>query len=102
MTNELVIDVFRQDGTAVLSLQGELDLRYRELVADTAIGLLGEGVTVIADLGGVTFVDSAGLSALVRARKEADRVGGCFRVRSPMASVANTLRVTGLADWLIT
>jgi anti-anti-sigma factor len=100
MSHDFVMDVSRYDGTAILSLRGELDLLCRDELADTAIGLLGEGVLVIADLGGVTFVDSAGLSALVRARKEADRVGGCFQVRSPIESVAHTLRVTGLADWL--
>jgi hypothetical protein len=50
MTHEFIIDVARQDGMAILSLRGELDLRYRELLADTAIGLLSEGVSVIADL----------------------------------------------------
>jgi anti-sigma B factor antagonist len=61
--------------------------------------LAGNGtVHIIADLRGVGFLDSAGLGALVAARKELrGRAGSLMLVAGP-GRVAQVLRITGLSD----
>lgn len=83
-----------------LSLVGELDPatapalkeRLAELAADTAVS------SVVIDLSGITFLDSAGLRVLVAGR-EALRVGsGELVLRDPNSNVRRVLEVTGLSE----
>jgi anti-sigma B factor antagonist len=94
------LETARHDDAIVLWLRGDVDLRARDRVASTAIDLLADEKVVIADLSGVTFLDSSGLSALIQARKAAIRLGRQFAVRSASPPAARVLRVTGLATWL--
>ena len=57
---------------------------------------LTEGDDVIVDLGGLTFIDSTGMGALVWARNRTQRHGRDIRLRNPQRAVAKTLSVTGL------
>ena len=54
-------------------------------------------VTVVVDLVGVTFIDSAGLAALVRARRDARSAGGDLVLIRPADQAA--LRVFGLTQF---
>jgi anti-anti-sigma factor len=92
--------VFREGNAVVMSVVGEIDIGCRDRLTETAVGLVAHHTTVIADLGEVTFLDSSGLGALVRARQEAIRLGHDFRIRSAVAMVAEVLEVTGLGPWL--
>ncbi len=88
---ELVVD-----GPFVL-LRGEVDLARRDdvrraLQQATAAGA-GAGVTV--DLAGVTFLDSAGLSILLRARTDAVRAGSGLHVVAMSKPVHRLLEMTG-------
>jgi anti-anti-sigma factor len=94
------MDLSHEDGAVIMSLRGEVDLAGRGMLADTAYRLVAENALVIADLAAVTFLDSSGLSALVRAKREASRLGRDFRVRSATGPVADVLDVTGLGPWL--
>jgi anti-sigma B factor antagonist len=62
-------DERREDGIAVLALEGELDLavapRMRARIEHAA-----DGRAVVIDMRGVTFLDSAALKELLRARTE--------------------------------
>jgi anti-anti-sigma factor len=97
---EFELETARDDDKIVLWLRGDIDLRVRDRVASTAIDLLADEKIVIADLSGVTFLDSSGLSALIQARKAAIRLGRRFAVRSASPPAAHVLSVTGLAQWL--
>jgi anti-sigma B factor antagonist len=94
------LETARDDAAIVLWLRGDVDLRARDCVASTAIDLLADEKVVIADLSGVTFLDSSGLSALIKARKAAIRLGRQFSVRSASPPAARVLAVSGLAQWL--
>lgn len=66
------------DGTDVLSLVGELDLAAApRFVTQAADALRGGARRLLIELDGVTFVDSAGLAALLNVlrRATAARVG---------------------------
>lgn len=69
------------DGVATVLITGELDLGTREVVTEA----IDEGITtapngVIIDLSETEFMDSSGISVLLKGRREADRAG------SPTAS----------------
>jgi anti-sigma B factor antagonist len=84
------------DGQVVLWADGELDLRHRDLVMNSVLEQLDAGHAVILDLSRLTFVDSTGLSAMIRCRKAAQRAGLRFAVRGAVGQVAHALEMTGL------
>jgi len=67
MENSLQISSRREgNDSAVLSLQGEVDVSNCELVKQAAAALLAENVTrLVVDLSGTEYLDSAGLGILV-------------------------------------
>ena len=84
--------------SAAVVLAGRLDAVEAPAVRAelTRIQLAGVG-TIVVDLAAVTFIDSAGLAALVRGRREAQRVGGDVILISP--SDRNALRVFQLTQF---
>jgi anti-anti-sigma factor len=54
--------------------------------------------SLTVDLGGVAFIDAAGLTALVRTRVGADHVD--IRLTNARPAVARVLAITGLLDFL--
>jgi anti-sigma B factor antagonist len=84
-------------GTAVLRPTGRLNLLtapelQRRLLAEV---LAGRRLLVV-DLGAATFLDSAGLSALVKGLTAARRAGGDLRLARPTEQVATVLQLTAL------
>jgi anti-sigma B factor antagonist len=66
---------------AVVRLPGEIDMSNDGLVEDDLTKTLGEGLTVlIADGSRTTFCASAGMSALIRAHRLAERAGTQLRI----------------------
>jgi anti-sigma B factor antagonist len=88
-----------QDG--VLLVTGELSLAEAPILErhlSTALGTANS--TIVVDLGGVEFIDSTGLSVLVRAQQQASERGVEFGVRNPRAQAHRLLSLTGLEDRL--
>ena len=71
---ELKIEEERSGGTATLRLLGELDLATSEL-AEAAIARTRGSERLIIDLRGLSFVDSTGIQALLRAHMTAGEEG---------------------------
>jgi anti-anti-sigma regulatory factor len=46
-------------------------------------------------------VDSAGVSVLIKAKKEADEDGSQFLLRRPTAQVHRVFALVGMVDWLV-
>jgi anti-sigma B factor antagonist len=87
------------DDCAVLRIEGDVDAyaapQLRELVADLA----ARGTRhVIADLRGASFVDSAGLGALVGSRKVLRLGGGSLALVATSRQFLQTFQLTGLSD----
>ena len=80
MENPLRIESCQADEhSAVLSLQGEVDVANGHEVREAALSLLGSGVkTLVVDLSKTQYLDSAGLGILVgllkRARESERRI----------------------------
>jgi anti-anti-sigma factor len=79
-----------------LKVQGELDLAVSDRLKDGIAEATGSGVLV--DLSECTFIDSAGVAAVLFARLEGERVA----IHSPSEPVRRVLSLTGVtADGLV-
>jgi anti-sigma B factor antagonist len=89
------------DRGVVLALFGELDVISAPELAMHLAGLAAEACPrVLIDLSQLTFVDSAGVSVLVKAKHEAEENGRRVTLRRPTEQVRQVFSIVGLADWL--
>lgn len=95
----LCAQVSRSGSSATVTLTGELDLatagELRRRVADLVVGQSPPDVLVL-DLAGLTFVDAAGISALLSAQRAVTAYGGQLVLRSPSRLVRRVVRVLDL------
>jgi anti-sigma B factor antagonist len=82
---------------AVATLPVEIDIANADQVRDNLLSVLDRGAaTLIVDMGGTTFCDSAGLNALVRAHKRATANGSKMRLVVSAPAVQRVLAITGV------
>jgi anti-anti-sigma factor len=89
-------------GTEVtITLEGEFDLGGTELFwAYASEALDSQPRSIVVDATGLTFVDSAGLVAIWRARDAAHAAGVAFRVGNARPPVRRVVDLLGLEDLL--
>jgi len=97
---QLEIDVATGAQSTVIRLAGELDGSVAERVRQYIEPYLTRGRSVIADLSGLSFADSTGLSVLVQCHNAARAVGSRFWVENARGEVAMVLELTCLTDLL--
>jgi len=88
-------------GGCTVTVSGDVDSLTAPGLRRCLLELLGRGGTarVEIDLRGVTFLDSAGLSALAGAHRAAQAAGRPLQFRCGTArAVVRPLRITGLWD----
>ena len=93
------VDFIDDDRGATIRAVGELDMATAGLLSaelDRAIERVAGDVTV--NLAAVTFVDSTGLSALLRAHAALAALGRCLVVDSPAPAATRIVELTGLQD----
>lgn len=86
----------RDDGVCVVSVEGDFDLAVVDAFLDRVLECLDRADIVELDLQGVSFIDSSGLGALVRARKEATDRGKSLSLVNVSAATHRLLEITGL------
>jgi anti-sigma B factor antagonist len=85
----------------VLVLSGELDVVTAPELAQALKEVLAEPhERVMLDLNGLSFVDSAGVSVLIRAKQAAGANGRTLVLRRPTEQLERVFALVGLADWL--
>jgi anti-sigma B factor antagonist len=85
------------DGT-VIAVSGELDVTSAPELDDVLCRTDGEAVNL--DLSGVSFIDPAGLRALLNAKRGIDARGGQLVIRKPSCQVRRLAQLSGTADEL--
>ncbi len=66
-----------EEGIAILAMEGEIDLHYAPVLRSLLQGKVKEHCpALVLDLAGVTFIDSAGLAAIVEYFRDASRYEG--------------------------
>ncbi|WP_305783075.1 STAS domain-containing protein [Symbioplanes lichenis] len=86
------------DGVRTVSLTGDIDLTGADEVRRLLVAELDEPGTdtVVADLGGVPFLDSAGLGALIGAFNHAQDHGLRFRIQGSQHAARRIMEVAGV------
>jgi anti-sigma B factor antagonist len=85
------------DRAAVISLPVEIDITNAGQVREDLLSVLNrEPVTLIVDMGGTTFCDSAGVNALVRAHRRATASEAEIRLVVTAPGVLRVLAITGV------
>lgn len=84
-------------GECRLALSGEIDLSVMpDLVAELEYLIEQVSARLLVDLSEVTFIDSSGLVALIRAKSSADQRGGELVLTGADEAVESLLRLTHL------
>ena len=84
---------------AVLRIEGEIDAYAAPQIVERVTDLARNGtVHVIADLRGASFLDSAGVGALVGSRTGLSVRGGSLTLVASAARILQTIRITGLSE----
>lgn len=95
------VEVSTRGAASVVSVAGELDLATSSALEQELERLAGEHVPlVIVDLSELDFMDSTGLSVLVRAHQRSAQAGQRFGLVNGSSQVQRLLDLTGVADRL--
>jgi anti-anti-sigma factor len=88
-------------GSSLVRLPSEVDLASAPVMRDDMLAALNrDGVHLVVDALDVTFMDSSGVNALVRARERASTLGGSLHVVTRSQAVRRVLQITGLEERL--
>lgn len=83
--------------TAVIGMSGQLSAMSAEQLREAVAGALEHRRSrIVLDLGGVDFIDSSGLGAVIGGLKSARQAGGDLRIVNAGAQVMMILRLTNL------
>jgi anti-sigma B factor antagonist len=93
----LRISARTENGFAIASLAGELDVACTPVLREQLLGLLRPRASrLVIDLSRVSFCDASGLAVLVGTGRRARLLGGTLRLAAPAPAVASALRLSGL------
>ena len=98
MQNEFRVDVSNTGEAVVLAVQGELDLASSAALEEELDRVRDSEGLVILDLRELDFMDSTGLSVLVKAHQRAEESGGRFGLVRGRPQVQRLLTLTGVAS----
>jgi anti-sigma B factor antagonist len=96
MGEALTIEVRHDQGCAIVTIAGEIDIStvtpLRERLFEVAAG----GAPVVVDLEQVSFIDSVGLATLFGAAERAAAHGGSLQVACARPKISELMRLIGL------
>jgi stage II sporulation protein AA (anti-sigma F factor antagonist) len=88
-------------GVVLVRMPTEVDLATAPALRDRLLAALDrDGVHLVVDAVDVSFMDSSGVNALVRARERAASLDGSMHVVTGSAGVRRVLEITGLDERL--
>jgi anti-sigma B factor antagonist len=96
MGDALTITVRSEHGAVIAAVTGEIDISTVAQLRERLFELADNGGTLIVDLNRVTFIDSAGLGALVGAARRAAAHGGSLHAICAQPQPRKLLWMTGV------
>lgn len=94
-----LVEAWRENGTPVIRLAGDLDLvSERSVLEAVEAALAGEKEHVVFDLSRLVFMDSSGVALLLTIAQQVREV----ELRSPNTAVRRVLELTGLDETVLT
>lgn len=101
MQSNFRVEVRSQDGAPLLSVHGELDLASSPVLEEELQRAREQRpALIIIDLRELDFMDSTGLSILIRAHQAAEEAGHRLAIVNGSRQVRRLLSLTGVADRL--
>ena len=95
-STDLQVDVLSA-APLVVKVSGEVDIASGPKLRAELLGVMRRsGARLALDLGGVTFMDCAGINVLLAARRRARLEGGWLRVPRASRRARKVLMLTGL------
>ena len=94
MTGQLRIRVCDGNDVHIVTLRGELDVFSGDAVFEVLTEIAGS--TVIVDLSELTFIDAAGLGAIIAAKNEIERGGNKLELGGASGMVRRVFEVEDL------
>ncbi|MEZ5228462.1 MAG: STAS domain-containing protein [Acidimicrobiales bacterium] len=85
-----------EDGVTVAVLQGEFDAHHSDGVLEELAKVEPGPGGLVLDMSGVSFLDSAGISALIRLREQNPE--GTVSITNPSTPVKRVLGIVGLLE----
>jgi anti-sigma B factor antagonist len=102
MQSHFRVEVSNKGEAAVISIRGELDLASSPALEEELERVAKSDATlVVVDLRNLEFMDSTGLSVLVRAHQRAAQSSQRFGLAGGSQQVQRLLSLTGVADRLV-
>src|SRR6266566_9138535 len=87
----------RKDRPNVLPLEGEIDLHVSPNVVASLNGMIEKKPKqLVVDLSGVTYIDSAGLAALIEGMQKVEAYGGKFALAGLQETVRSIFEISRL------
>ena len=96
MGEALTIEVRHEQGCAILTVAGEIDISTVTPMRDRLFEVAASGAPLVVDLEQVSFIDSVGLTVLVGAAKRVAMHGGTLQVACALPKIRQLVRLTGL------
>jgi anti-sigma B factor antagonist len=94
------VEVRSEDRATVIAVSGELDLASSPALQEELDRVSADSELLIIDLRELDFMDSTGLSVLVRAHQRAEEQGRRLAMVKGPQQVQRLLSLTGVADRL--
>ena len=96
MSGALDITVRHERGAVIAAVTGDIDISTVGGLREALLRLADTGPTLIVDLNHVTFIDSAGLGALIGAYRQATARGGSLHAVCSRPQTRKLLWLTGV------
>ena len=88
-------------GVVSVRVSGELDLASRPAFEDGVTEALDSGCRILLDLSDVSFIDSTGLAAIIRAARRAEKLGAELEIAPGLSPQPQRLfELTGVSAHL--
>ena len=100
MQSHFRVEVRSEDRATVIAVSGELDLASSPALQEELDRVSPDSELLIIDLRELDFMDSTGLSVLVRAHQRAEEQGRRLAMVKGPQQVQRLLSLTGVADRL--
>jgi anti-sigma B factor antagonist len=98
---ELTVSIRREARGAVIEVEGELDLHESRRLSAAVAELLSEPVELVElDATALTFIDSAGVRAILLARSGAAERGIRFLISGVSPPIRRVMEIAGAEDLL--
>lgn len=92
------IKVDSNGSQVTVAITGEVDAHNRGELGDAILVALPPAAQVIIDATDLAFIDSSGISELLRVRQVIDEAGGTLSIQNAGTSVKRVLEITGLLE----